>query len=72
MELKTLFIQEVMKRGFYTLGTHNISYAHTKNDINQLLKTYDIIFKKLKKAVALSNIKDQLDCEVLTPLFQVR
>lgn len=72
MELKTLFIQEVVKRGFYTLGTHNISYAHNKDDIQKLLEVYAIVFKKLKEAVELSNIKKQLECEVLTPLFQVR
>ena len=72
MELKTLFIQEVVKRGFYTLGTHNISYAHNEDDIQKLLEVYAIVFKKLKEAVELSNVKDQLECEVLTPLFQVR
>ena len=72
MELKTLFIQEVVKRGFYTLGTHNISYAHNEDDIQKLLEVYAIVFKKLKEAVELSNVKDQLECEVLVPLFQVR
>ena len=36
-EIKTLFLQEVFKRGILTLGSHNISFSHTKEDIDKLI-----------------------------------
>ena len=34
IEIKTLFMQEMLKRGILTLGTHNISYSHSRADID--------------------------------------
>lgn len=72
MELKTYFIQETMKRGFYTLGTHNISYAHSMSEIERLLSAYEEVFALLAKVKEEGQIKAKLNCEVLVPLFQVR
>ncbi|MBO1513355.1 aminotransferase class III-fold pyridoxal phosphate-dependent enzyme [Metabacillus bambusae] len=71
-EIKTLFLQEVFARGILTLGTHNISYSHSKSDINQLLSTYDEVFAILKKAVHESKVDKYLKCQPLTPLFKIR
>jgi glutamate-1-semialdehyde 2,1-aminomutase len=71
-EIKTLFLQEVFARGILTLGTHNISYSHSKSDINQLLSTYDEVFAILKKAVNESKVDKYLKCQPLTPLFKIR
>jgi len=72
MELKTLFIQEVIKRGYYTLGTHNLSYAHTMNEIEGLLAVYEEVFENLATAEKAGNVSAYLNCDVLVPLFQVR
>ena len=71
-ELKTLFIQEIMKRGYYTLGTHNLSYAHSMAEITGLLGAYEKVFEVLATAEKSGQVSTVLNCEVLTPLFKVR
>jgi glutamate-1-semialdehyde 2,1-aminomutase len=71
-ELKTLFLQEVLARGILTVGTHNLSYAHSDADIDQLLGVYDAVFPLLRDAVASGNVRERLRCEPLQPLFKLR
>lgn len=71
-EIKTLFIQETLKRGIITLGTHNISYAHSFEDIDKLISTYKEVFSILKKALFDNDLLSRLKCEPLVPLFKVR
>ena len=71
-ELKTYFLQEVFKRGFLTLGTHNLSYSHSKSDIDALLIAYEDIFKELKKMCDDGSLLVKIEGDVLKPLFKVR
>jgi glutamate-1-semialdehyde 2,1-aminomutase len=72
LEIKTFFLQEVFKRGVYTLGTHNLSYAHAEADIDQLLACYREVFPLIVHSVADGSLPSRLDCEPLVPLFKVR
>ncbi|PSC03720.1 aspartate aminotransferase family protein [Alsobacter soli] len=71
-EIKTLFLQEVLARGVMTLGTHNMSYAHTDADLDRLLEVYGEVFPILADAVHNRALKQYLRCEPLQPLFRVR
>ena len=71
-ELKTLFLQEVFARGVLTLGTHNMSYAHTAADVAEVLAAYDAVFPILGAALADNDLHARLRCEPLKPLFKVR
>jgi glutamate-1-semialdehyde aminotransferase len=71
-EIKTLFIQEVFRRGVYTLGTHNMSYAHSEEDVAELLACYEEVFPLIARAIAAGKVRDFLECEPLVPLFKVR
>jgi len=73
-EIKTLFLQEVFARGILTLGTHNISYAHSESDVDRLLKVYDEVFPLLKAAVTVTErrLAQLLRCKPLEPLFKLR
>lgn len=71
-DLKTLFLQEVFARGMLTLGTHNMSFAHSDSDADALLKVYDGIFPILKEAEARGDVRSRLRCEPLAPLFKLR
>ena len=44
---KTLFMQELFERGILAYGTHNISFAHSEQDIGRLLDVYDEVFPLL-------------------------
>lgn len=71
-EIKTLFLQEVFARGVLTLGTHNISYAHSAADIDRLITVYQEVMPILADAVHNKAMKQYLRCEPLQPLFKIR
>lgn len=71
-EIKTLFLQEVFNRGIYTLGTHNMSYAHDKSDVCRLLDVYNEVFYFLAEALEKSDLNEKLKCDPLIPLFKIR
>lgn len=71
-EIKTLFLQEVFARGILTLGTHNISYAHSDADIERLMAVYGEVMPMLADAVHNKAMKQYLRCEPLQPLFKIR
>ena len=71
-ELKSLYLQEMFARGLLTLGTHNMSYAHTDGDIARLLEAYDDVLPILRSAVERQDLRDRLEGEPLQPLFKVR
>lgn len=71
-EIKTLYMQEVFARGILAYGTHNMSYAHTDQDIEKLLEVYDEVFNIIKDVVQNNNLEKYLKCEPLVPLFKVR
>lgn len=70
--LKTLFLQEVLARGILTVGTHNMSFAHSDDDIERLLAVYDEVFPLLATAIADRRVTEALRCAALQPLFKVR
>jgi len=71
-EIKTLFLQEVFARGVLTLGTHNISYAHSDADVDRLITVYSEVLPIVADAVRNKELKQYLKCEPLQPLFKVR
>lgn len=72
MQIKTLFLQEMFKRGILMLGTHNMSYAHTDDDIEALVATYDQVFLVIKNAVEERKLEAILACKPLEMLFKIR
>ncbi len=71
-EIKTLLMQEMLKRGILTLCTHNISYSHTIKDIDYLLDCYREVFPLIKKTIESKELIESLNCKPLVPLFKVR
>lgn len=71
-ELKSLYMQEMLKRGILTLGSHNINFAHTDDDILTLVKAYEEIIRILVNALDPEYLHKKLDCSALQPLFKVR
>jgi len=71
-KIKTLFLQEMFKRGVLTIGTHNVSYAHSRSDVERLLEVYQEVVPILKDAVDNRRLEQYLECKPLEPLFKVR
>ncbi len=70
-QIRTLYLQEMFVRGILTLGTHNMSYAHSDQDVQRLLEAYDEVLGVLKVAVA-GKMELALLCKPLEPLFRPR
>jgi glutamate-1-semialdehyde 2,1-aminomutase len=71
-EMKTLFLQEMFKRGILTLGSHNLSSAHSYADLEKLMTIYEEVLPILVNADRKNIVKKLLDCSPLAPLFKVR
>jgi glutamate-1-semialdehyde 2,1-aminomutase len=71
-EIKTLFLQEIFARGILAFGTHNMSFAHSDDDIKVLLSAYGEVLPILKNAVEERTLEKQLRCKPLEPLFKIR
>jgi len=65
-------MQEQHQRGILGLGTHNLSWAHGDAEIAALLAVYGEVLPRIGEAVAAGNLRAQLRCEPLVPLFKVR
>jgi glutamate-1-semialdehyde 2,1-aminomutase len=65
-------MQEMLERGLISVGTHNVSYAHSDADVAKLLAAYDEIFPMLRDAVENRAIHQYLRCKPLVPLFRLR
>lgn len=71
-QIKTLFLQEMFARGILTIGTHNMSYSHSDDDLRQLVQAYAQVVPMLTDAVRSGTLEAALRCEPLEPLFKVR
>ncbi|MCX6809667.1 MAG: aminotransferase class III-fold pyridoxal phosphate-dependent enzyme [Candidatus Berkelbacteria bacterium] len=61
--LKTLFTQEMLKKGFLASTAFYASYAHNKSDVKRYLQATDEVFEKIAKAQK-SDPKKYLDGEI--------
>lgn len=71
-EIKTLWMQEMLQRGFLSVGSHNVSYAHSEADVAALLNAYAEVLPLIGNALDQGNLGEALRCEPLVPLFKVR
>jgi glutamate-1-semialdehyde 2,1-aminomutase len=72
LEVKTLLMQELFQRGILGYGTHNISYAHSCEDAEALLRAYGEVMAVIAESLKRENLRAMLRCEPLQPLFKVR
>ena len=70
--IKTLLLQEMFARGILTIGTHNMSYSHSDEDLELLLNAYGETIPILADAVRKNTLESMLRCEPLQPLFKIR
>ena len=71
-EIKTFLLQEMFKAGILTLGSHNMSFSHTKEDIDQLLVVYQKVLPMVKYHIDNQTLLENIQGEMLEPLFKVR
>ena len=70
--IKTLFLVEMLRRGVLISASHNICYAHSDDDMAQVLAAYDEVLPLLRDALTQPDLEARLGCEPLRPVFAVR
>jgi glutamate-1-semialdehyde 2,1-aminomutase len=70
--IKTLWMQEMHQRGILSVGTHNLSYAHSTADVAALLAAYREVLPFIGQVLNHGRLHDVLRCAPLVPLFKVR
>lgn len=68
--LKTLFLQETVRRGILTMGAHNMSLAHAAEDVDWTLGVYREVFGVLRQAIDEGRVKQQLEGPEVEPVFR--
>ena len=58
--LKTLFTQEMLKKGFLATNSSYSCYAHKQDNIDQYLKAVDEVFEYISQALTNGNPKTYL------------
>lgn len=71
-EIKTLWMQEMLQRGILSVGTHNISFAHSPHDIDAIINAYAEVLPWIGRILDQGRLRQELRCEPLVPLFKVR
>lgn len=69
-ELKSLFLQETIKRGILFSGVNNICLSHSDKDIETTLKAIEEAFTILKKAIVEEKVESLLQGKALKPIFK--
>nr|WP_243432021.1 aminotransferase class III-fold pyridoxal phosphate-dependent enzyme [Aliamphritea spongicola] len=69
---KTLYMQETLKRGLITLGSHNLTLSHDEGVIERVLAIYAEVIEVFARAKSKGGPGSFLHVDSLTPLFSVR
>jgi glutamate-1-semialdehyde 2,1-aminomutase len=71
-EIKSWLVQELCKRGILFIGTHNLSYSHTKQDIDKLIACYVELFATAHTLDQQGDLVNHLDGKQIESVFKVR
>ena len=69
--LKTVFQQEVIKRGVLFAGYHNLSFSHSDADIQQTLEAYEKALQFIQNAMGNGRLEDALEGSLVENVFRV-
>ncbi len=71
-EIKTLILQEFLRKGILAHGTHNLSFAHSEKDIDCLLAAYKPLLALLAHCFETGKTRDFLLAPPIQPVFKIR
>ncbi|MEL7479308.1 MAG: hypothetical protein AAGJ17_10585 [Pseudomonadota bacterium] len=72
LQLRSLFIQEMAKRGILINSSHNLSFSHKAHHIDSLLTAYDEVLPILVNAVEQQCLDKYFTGTTLENVFKVR
>jgi len=68
--IATLFIQEMLKKGYLASTSVYVTYAHTIEIANKYLENVDEVFELMSDAIKNDKVLDLLETEVRTDMFK--
>ncbi len=68
--LKSVFQQEVIKRGVLFAGYHNLSFSHTEADIERTLEVYGAALRRLRAAMEANGLEAALEGTPVENVFR--
>ena len=68
--IETLFIQEMLKRGYLSATSVYATYAHTIEVVDTYLENVDEVFEIMSNAIINNKVLDLLETEVRTDMFK--
>jgi glutamate-1-semialdehyde aminotransferase len=70
--IKSLYLQVLLSQGILSAGSHNMSYAHTADDLAQLATAQDRACSEIAQALRKGDILNRLNGPPIEPIFRVR
>ena len=70
LALKSIFQQEVLRRGVLSAGYHNVMFAHSDEDVEQMLEAYAAAISVMAEALADGDLEGRLQGEPVQPVFR--
>lgn len=70
--LKSFFIEQCLLHGVLIQSSHNLSHAHTQDELSALLRAYETVFHKIKDSLDQGTLAEHVQDRVITPIFNVR
>jgi glutamate-1-semialdehyde 2,1-aminomutase len=70
--IKTLFLTEMIQAGVLINASHNVCFAHTPEDVAQVLAAYDRALPAVREALAKGDLERRLQDRIIRPVFAVR
>jgi len=72
MEIRTYLMKEMMRLGVLVTGSHNVSYAIDAGIVELITLCYATVLPALAREIANGTLRQNLQCKVVQPIFQVR
>jgi glutamate-1-semialdehyde 2,1-aminomutase len=71
-QAKTLFLQEMLRRGVLILNTHDVTTSFSAQDSELVVSAYRESLKVVETGLLEGTLSNLLQCEPIRPLFTVR
>jgi glutamate-1-semialdehyde 2,1-aminomutase len=71
-QAKTLFLQEMLRRGVLVLNTHDVTTSFSAADSEHVVSAYRESLRLVEVGIGCDGLADMLECEPIRPLFSVR
>jgi glutamate-1-semialdehyde 2,1-aminomutase/spore coat polysaccharide biosynthesis protein SpsF len=68
--MKSLFMQECLKRGILFSGVQNTCFSHSPADIDTTLRVYNAAMEILADAIRHGTVREKLEGEPVQPVFR--